>query len=120
MEFGKGIAFYKQPGRPTKKPDDEELLKLYEDHTAPEIAAMYGVESSTVRSWISKVRKSGSPQLLQAFKGSGRQGGRPTVRPDDDELLDLYRVHTATEIGAMYGVKASTVRAWVTKIRRGE
>ena len=53
-----GLVFRKQPGRPAKKPiSDDELLELYRNHTATEIAAMYGVKPSTVRSWVSKIRK---------------------------------------------------------------
>lgn len=48
----------KQSGRPAKRPaSDEELLKLYETHTATEVAAMYGVKPATVRAWASKIRK---------------------------------------------------------------
>ena len=52
------IVFRKQPGRPAKKPiSDDELLELYRTHTATEIAAMYDVKPSTVRSWVTKIRK---------------------------------------------------------------
>lgn len=51
-------VFRKQPGRPAKKPiTDDELLELYRSHTATEIAAMYNVQPSTVRSWVTKIRK---------------------------------------------------------------
>lgn len=53
-----GLVFRKQPGRPAKKSiSDDELLELYRTHTATEIAAMYDVKPSTVRSWVTKIRK---------------------------------------------------------------
>jgi len=47
----------KKNGRPTKRPDPEYLINLYEHYTATEIAAMFDVAESTVRSWISRLRK---------------------------------------------------------------
>lgn len=46
--------------------------------------------------------------------------GRPTKRPDAETLNNLYYIKnmTSTEIGKMYGVKASTVRSWVTYYRK--
>lgn len=53
-----GLVYRKQAGRPAKKPvDDDTLLELYKSHTATEVAAMYDVKPSTVRSWVSKIRK---------------------------------------------------------------
>lgn len=45
------------PGRPTKRPDIAVLSKLYESHTAREIAAIYGVSTATVRGWIYQYRR---------------------------------------------------------------
>ena len=47
----------KKMGRPTKRPEPEFLVALYNDHTAKQIADMYDVRESTVRSWISRLRK---------------------------------------------------------------
>lgn len=48
-----------------------------------------------------------------------KQPGRPRRKPEsDEELLELYKTHTATEIAAMYDVKPATVRSWVSKIRK--
>jgi transposase len=47
----------KKPGRVSKKPENKELLKMYETMTASEIAEKYGVATSTVRGWINKTRK---------------------------------------------------------------
>lgn len=44
-------------GRPTKRPEPDFLLALYAKHKAKEIAYMYGVSESTVRSWISRIKK---------------------------------------------------------------
>ena len=46
----------KKKGHPSKCPDIQTLADLYADHTAAEIATMYGVGISTVTSWISKAR----------------------------------------------------------------
>jgi transposase len=49
-----------QGGRPSKKPSNEILEKLYIDDglTGKEIAKKYGVSESTVRGWIYQIRKS--------------------------------------------------------------
>lgn len=48
-----------------------------------------------------------------------RKVGRPaTNRPDDDELLKLYSYFTAPQIASKYGVKPSTVRNWVLRIKK--
>ncbi len=38
-------------GRPSRKPDSDMLEIMMEKYTAAEIARMFGVPSSTVRSW---------------------------------------------------------------------
>lgn len=47
-----------------------------------------------------------------------KQGGRPTKRPSDDVLADMYRTHTARQIADEYGVTEATVRSWIARIRR--
>lgn len=47
----------KKGGRPSKRPDPERLAELYAKHTATEIAKMYGVTATTVRSWVFRLRK---------------------------------------------------------------
>ncbi len=47
----------KKSGRPTNRPDPEELAALYEKYTAPQIGAMFHVADGTVRSWVSRLRK---------------------------------------------------------------
>lgn len=46
--------------------------------------------------------------------------GRPATanRPTDDELLNLYQYFTAPQIASKYGVKPSTVRNWVLRIKK--
>lgn len=44
--------------------------------------------------------------------------GRPSTRPDDATLAQLYKEKPTREIAEMYGVKPSTVRAWACRIRR--
>ena len=44
-------------GRPSKKPSNEELARLYEFMTARQIAEHYEVPVATVRSWIARARK---------------------------------------------------------------
>lgn len=48
-EMSKNI---KAGGRPNTRPSESELAALYAEHTAAEIAAMYGVSLWTVRKWI--------------------------------------------------------------------
>lgn len=51
------IIISKKMGRPSVRPDDETLATLYRDKPTKEIAEMYGVKPSTVRSWASRVRR---------------------------------------------------------------
>lgn len=48
--------FRKAAGRPTNRPSEQELVKLYEEHSASQIAKMYGVTESAVRRWIQYYR----------------------------------------------------------------
>lgn len=48
--------YVKGGGRPNKRPSEAELAALYADHSAAEIAKMYGVSLSTVRKWIQYYR----------------------------------------------------------------
>lgn len=51
------IIAKKKGGRPTKKPSNEELARLYSEMTAREIGERFGVSVHTVRNWIRKARK---------------------------------------------------------------
>ena len=42
----------KHVGRPSKRPEYSELLKLYSHFTAKQLADVYDVSESTVRSWV--------------------------------------------------------------------
>lgn len=44
-------------GRPTVRPDADWLVKYYEEHTAREIAEMFDVSISTVRSWVCRIKQ---------------------------------------------------------------
>lgn len=48
---------YKKHGRPSVRPDGETLARLYAEHTAQQIADMYGVTKGTVRVWIADERR---------------------------------------------------------------
>ena len=56
---------YKKMGRPSRRPDPEFLITLYETHTATEIGKMYDVSPDTVRSWVSRLRKEYAQQSIQ-------------------------------------------------------
>ena len=47
-------------GRPTRKPDADVLEIMMEKYTAADIARMFGVPSSTVRSWKCRDKKRGN------------------------------------------------------------
>lgn len=47
----------KKSGRPTKRPQEELLFKMYGHHTAADIAMLYDVPVGTVRSWIRYYRR---------------------------------------------------------------
>ncbi len=50
--MSKNALIRKHIGRYSKKPDYELLLMMLEKHTSAEIGNMFGVSSSTVRSWV--------------------------------------------------------------------
>ena len=50
------LEFSKRRGRHRIRPTEEELLKLYVNHTAKEIAEMYGVSNRTVEAWVYNYR----------------------------------------------------------------
>ena len=54
----------KKSGVPAKMPDEEILLALYQNHTSREIAGLYNVSESTVRSWVHKIRYRGDKNEL--------------------------------------------------------
>lgn len=47
-----------------------------------------------------------------------KRGGRPSKRPTNEELANLYANFTAKEIGCMYEVPVATVRNWISKARK--
>lgn len=49
-----------------------------------------------------------------------KKGGRPSKRPTDDELNELYKTMSASEIAKKFGVSEHTVRGWIYKARRGK
>ena len=50
------LDFSKRKGRRSIRPAEEELLNLYVNHSAKEIAEMYGVSYRTVEAWIYNYR----------------------------------------------------------------
>lgn len=51
-------------------------------------------------------------------KTGGRPSKQPRTREDKEQLIALYQTHTAKEIGDMYDVNASTVRSWISRMRK--
>lgn len=49
----------KRKGRPSKRPSNAELEKLYSRMTAKEISEYFRVSLSTVKTWIRLARKEG-------------------------------------------------------------
>lgn len=60
----------KRVGRPSKRPDDKTLISLYKEYNSVQIAEMYGVKDSTVRSWYSHLHKEESkkPWVFRRFR----------------------------------------------------
>jgi uncharacterized protein YjcR len=56
----------KKHGRPSKKPDNEQLFTEYSQMTATQLAEKYGVPVSTVRSWIARARKKNKEEMRNA------------------------------------------------------
>ena len=48
---------YRKRGRPSNRPDNRTLAKLYFVYPVPEIARIYGVARSTVYGWAAEARK---------------------------------------------------------------
>lgn len=63
---------YKKPGRPSNKPDDLRLIQMYfhEGYTSAQLAKMYGVSDSTVRTWVSNLRKAEARKAQEACHGT--------------------------------------------------
>lgn len=47
-----------------------------------------------------------------------KKGGRPSNRPSNEKLANLYQEMTAKEIAKMYKVSEHTVRNWINKARK--
>ena len=49
-----------------------------------------------------------------------KQAGKPTNRPNDDRLIQLYIYErkTSPELAAMFDVSPSTIRNWIARLRR--
>lgn len=47
----------KKMGRPSKMPPADKVTELYSYFTAQQIAKVYDVSESTVRSWVCRIRK---------------------------------------------------------------
>lgn len=103
--------FRKKPGRPRKAPTNEKLKSLYADHTSREIAKMYDTDSETVRQWAKRARKEGTAIPY-------RNSGQPRKRPDDADLMALYKTQTAAELAAILNTTPGTIRTWVSNARK--
>lgn len=51
------------------------------------------------------------------YKANPSKGGRPSRKPNDEDLALLYSQYTASEIAEMMGVKVATVRSWIARQR---
>jgi uncharacterized protein YjcR len=51
------------------------------------------------------------------YKANPGKGGRPSRKPNDEDLALLYSQYTASEIAEMMGVKVATVRSWIARQR---
>ena len=102
-----GIPLRPQPerrGRPLP-PTAAELRRRYlaDGLTIAQLAARYGVGTSTVRGWL---EHAGIPR---------RPPGRPSQAPSRAELVRLYVAEglSTTQIGQRYGVSQPTALRWL-------
>ena len=102
-----GIPLRPQPerrGRPLP-PTAAELRRRYvaDGLTIAQLAARYGVGTSTVRGWL---QNAGIPRRLP---------GRPSQAPGREELVRLYGAEglSTTQIGQRYGVSQQTALRWL-------
>lgn len=54
------------------------------------------------------------------LKNLQKPKGRPTKRPPEKELSDLYATHTAREVAEHYQVSVNTVKTWIAYYRKLE
>ena len=47
-----------------------------------------------------------------------KKGGRPSQKPDDKQLIELYSYLNSTEIAKLFDVPASAVRGWLHRLRK--
>lgn len=59
----------KNSGRKSKRPNSNELEKMYKTFTAREIAEEYDVTECTVRNWLADYRKRNGQSRYKAEKG---------------------------------------------------
>jgi transposase len=86
-------------------PTAAELRRRYgaDGLTIAQLAARYGVGTSTVRGWL---QNAGIPRRLP---------GRPSQAPGREELVRLYVAEglSTTQIGQRYGVSQQTALRWL-------
>jgi transposase len=103
-----GIPLRPQPERRGRRlpPTAAELRRRYvaDGVTIAQLAARYGVGTSTVRQWL---QNAGIPRRPP--------GRRPSQAPDRQELVRLYVAEglSTTEIGQRYGVSQQTALRWL-------
>lgn len=97
-------ASERKGGRPTRRPDRDELQRLSEILTLDQIAQLYAVDRSTVCNWRKYYRL--PPKV-----------GRPTKRPSARKLNNLCKKYSYKEIGERLGVPTGTVASWVHHYR---
>jgi transposase len=102
-----GIPLRPQPERRGRRlpPPAAELRRRYlaDGLTIAQLAARYGVGTSTVRGWLADA---GIPR---------RRPGRPSQAPSRAELVRLYVAEglSTTQIGQRYGVSQQTALRWL-------
>ena len=102
-----GIPLRPQPERRGHRlpPTATELRRRYgaDGLTIAQLAARYGVGTSTVRQWL---QNAGIPRRLP---------GRPSQAPGREELVRLYVAEglSTTQIGQRYGVSQPTALRWL-------
>lgn len=51
-------------------------------------------------------------------KKAGRPGKFPQTESEKVAFMELYEIHTATELGEKFGVQPATIRSWASRIRK--
>ena len=108
------------------RPSVEELVKMHQEMTLPELARACAVSTRTIKIWLNEARKEGYAEVLDKIaserhghgkRNAGGSAGNPN-RPSDNDLVEMYRRYTPLEIGSIVNADEKTVYKWLQQAKK--